>query len=191
GDLLRRSEVSLVQRGDIVLGHLVGTVVVLVDAADDEEADEDEDGDERHRTGCDEERRLALLLLRSCIGAGRRGLSTGEARGRGRLAQRLAQCGTRAGAPRGRTRAGQVLPRVVLTGPALAARIRGAALAGRVLIRTALILGGLIRSARVWARRWAGPRPIRLIRAGGAAVLGRRIGVPRCLVLLRSGRGHG
>src|SRR5699024_2164978 len=43
----------------------------------------------------------------------------------------------------------------------------------------------------LWARRWAGPRPIRLIRAGGSAVLGRRIGVPRCLVLLRSSRGHG
>src|SRR5699024_7431173 len=90
-----------------------------------------------------------------------------------------------------RTRAGLVLPRLVLTGLALSARIRGAALAGRVLIRTALILVGLIRSARVRARRWAGPRPIRLIRAGGSAVLGRRIGVLRCLVLLRSGRGHG
>src|SRR5699024_2001297 len=73
---------------------------------------------------------------------------------------------------------------------ALSARIRGAALAGCVLILTALILVGLIRSTWVWARRWAGPRPIRLIRAGGSAVLGRRIGM-RCLVLLRSGRGHG
>src|SRR5699024_2495318 len=96
-----------------------------------------------------------------------------------------------AGAPLVRTRAGLVLPRLVLTGLALSARIRGAALAGGVLIRTALILVGLIRSTRVWARRWAGPRPIRLIRTGGSAVLGRRIGMLRRLVLLRSGRGHG
>src|SRR5699024_10450116 len=191
GDLLRRSEVSLVQRGDIVLGHFVGTVVVLVDAADDEEADEDEDGDEGHRTECDEERKLALLLLRSCIGAGSGGLRAGDARSRGRLRNRLGLSGARAGAPLVRTRSGLVLPRRVRPGLALSTRIRGAALAGRILILTALILVGLIRGTRVRARRWAGPRPIRLIRAGGSAVLGRRIGVLRCLVLLRSGRGHG
>src|SRR5699024_10605605 len=173
GDLLRRSEVSLVQRGDIVLGHFVGTVVVLVDAADDEEADEDEDGDEGHRTECDEERKLALLLLRSCIGAGSGGLRAGDARSRGRLRNRLGLSGARAGAPLVRTRSGLVLPRRVRPGLALSTRIRGAALAGRILILTALILVGLIRGTRVRARRWAGPRPIRLIRARGAAVLGR------------------
>src|SRR5699024_999341 len=141
GDHLRRSEVSLVQRGDIVFGHLVGTVVVLVDAADDEEADEDEDGDEGHRPECDEERKSALLPLRSCIGAGRRGLRAGEARGRGRLRNRLGLSGARAGATLVRARTGLVLPRLVLPGLALSARIRGAALALSVPILAAATAG--------------------------------------------------